>query len=75
MSEFYWTAYNNSTFLNGHRKAKSLLAAVKAARRYLRFELHGEGKIMYFDGDGDVIRTDEFNIFTKWKWVIAKEKH
>ena len=62
-----WTASNNSSFLNGSRKAKSMLAAVRAARIYLRGELYGEGVITYFE-DGQVIRYDEKSIFTNFKW-------
>ena len=38
-----WTASNNSSFLDGCREASSIAAAVRAARRYIRYELCGEG--------------------------------
>ena len=66
---FYWTASNNSTFLNGYREAKNMLSAVRQARSYLRNELYGEGTISFYDDlDSDPTRQDEKSIFTGNKW-------
>jgi len=68
----YWTAKNNSSYLNGHRAAKTLIGAVRAARRYVDGELYGEGKI-YFrvapDSSLDPIRIDSKSIFTGFRWT------
>jgi hypothetical protein len=70
----YWTAENNSSFLNGHRSAKTLRGAVIAARRYIDGELYGEGTA-YFrtapDSCLDPIRIDSKSIFTGFKWVTT----
>ncbi|MDR1658874.1 MAG: hypothetical protein LBR94_00845 [Desulfovibrio sp.] len=68
----YWTANNNSGFLNGYRCAATMLAAVRDARAYIRGELFGEGKAYFFDGQpteyDEPIRTDERSIFTGYRW-------
>jgi hypothetical protein len=71
----YWSAKNNSSFLNGCRKAASLRAAVRDARRYLDGELYGEGTITYYDDPECFypIREDEKSIFTGYKWVKRTE--
>lgn len=69
----YWTASNNSSFLNGFRVAKSLRAAIIAARRYVDNELYGEGKISFLDGPDScacLLRQDEKSIFTGYKWRV-----
>lgn len=67
----YWSASNNSSFLNGHREAPTLLAAVRAGRAYLRNELNGEGSISFFHDPEDMpFRVDQFSMFTGWKWEI-----
>lgn len=77
MTTIYWTAKNNSSYLNGYRQAASMLAAVRDARYYLRNELYGEGVIYYFDSDpsqddgmydSEPCRTDERSIFTGFRW-------
>jgi hypothetical protein len=65
---YYWTARNNSSYLNGRRYASSLLAAVRAARSYVRNELYGEGSFTVY-ADGYPVRHDERSIFTQYKWV------
>jgi len=40
-----WSAKNNNSYLNGSRKAKSIRAAVRAARAYVRGELYGQGTL------------------------------
>lgn len=67
---YYWTARNNSSFLNGRRSAKTLRAAVIAARKYVCGELYGEGEITFFDANGNVVRRDEKSIFTGQKWQV-----
>lgn len=67
MSAITWTASNNSSFLDGCREASSLAAAVRAARRYVRYELYGEGKATIFE-DGNPVRQDECSIHTKYRW-------
>lgn len=62
-----WTAKNNSSFLHGSRPAKSLAAAVRAARSYIRGELYGEGRATIFE-DGIPVRHDERSIHTGFKW-------
>ena len=71
--KIYWTASNNSTFLNGHREAKNMLCAVRDGRRYLRYELYGEGSITFYDDPEceQPIRQDTKNIFTGHKWEIT----
>jgi hypothetical protein len=73
----YWTARNNSSFLNGFRRAPNILAAVRDARHYLRNELYGEGEIVYYesnpaladwDNPGHPCRIDERTIFTRFRW-------
>ena len=66
-----WAAKNNSSFLNGSRKAKSMRAAITAGRRYVLGELYGEGVITVFD-NGRPVREDEKSIFTNQKWVTKK---
>lgn len=67
MKKVTWTAKNNSSFLNGQRSAQSIQAAVKAARKYIREELYGEGTATIFV-DSSPVRQDECSIFTKFKW-------
>ena len=70
----YWSAHNNSTYLNGCRAAKTMRSAVKDARTYLKNELYGEGIIHYFENKdfSSPIRTDEKSIFTKFRWKVRK---
>ena len=72
MSKIEWTASNSSSFLNGTREAKSLAAAVRAARRYIRYELYGEGKATIFK-DGNTVRQDECSIHTGFKWEVRTD--
>ena len=72
MSKIEWSASNSSSFLNGSRQAKSLAAAVRAARRYIRGELYGEGKATIFD-DGNPVRQDECSIHTGLKWEVRTD--
>jgi hypothetical protein len=67
MAKIEWTASNNSSFLNGNCKAKSVLAAVRAARKYVFGELYGEGSLTIFV-DGQPVRQDEKSMFTGYKW-------
>ena len=66
-----WSAKNSSSYLNGSRSAPSILAAVRAARAYVRGELHGEGVITIYK-NGQPVRQDERSIFTGFRWVSAK---
>lgn len=68
----YWTASNNSTFLNGCRSAKNMLTAVRDGRKYLRGELYGEGIITFYDSPhrDHPIRQDSKNIFTGHRWEV-----
>jgi hypothetical protein len=63
-----WTAKNNSSYLNGSRAAPTILAAVRAARAYVRGELYGEGTLIVMV-DGEPVRRDERSIFTCFQWV------
>jgi hypothetical protein len=65
-----WTAKNNSSYLNGSRPAPSILAAVRAARAYVRGELYGEGTFIIMV-DGYPVRRDERSIFTGFRWVTT----
>ena len=65
-----WTASNKSSFLNGSRSAPTILAAVRAARAYVRGELYGEGTI-FIMVDGELVRRDERSIFTRFQWVTS----
>lgn len=66
-----WSAKNNSSYLNGSRSAPTILAAVRAARAYVRGELYGEGEITIYV-DGQPVRRDERSIFTGFQWASAK---
>jgi hypothetical protein len=66
-----WSAKNNSSYLNGSRTAPTILAAVRAARSYVRGELYGEGVITIFV-NGYPVREDERSIFTGFRWVSSK---
>ena len=63
-----WSAKNNSSYLNGSRSAPSILAAVRAARAYVRGELYGDGTLTIY-ADGQPVRRDERSIFTGFRWV------
>lgn len=64
-----WTASNNSSFLDGSRSAKTLLSAVRAARRYVTHELYGDGVIQFYDDGNDTpFRIDACTIFTGYRW-------
>ena len=63
-----WTAKNNSSYLNGSRAAPTILAAVRAARAYVRGELYGEGTLIVMV-DGEPVRRDERSIFTGFRWT------
>ena len=70
----YWTAYNNSSYLAGHRTANTLRAAVRDARRYLRDELQNEGIIRYYDSldaleQDHPCRVDERSLQTGYRWL------
>ena len=65
-----WTAKNNSSYLNGSRPAPTILAAVRAARAYVRGELYGEGTLFVMV-DGELVRRDERSIFTGFRWVTV----
>jgi hypothetical protein len=65
-----WTASNNSSYLVGEREASTVLAAVRAARSYIRYELYGEGKAT-ISVNGVPVRTDERSIFTGFRWVVT----
>ena len=65
-----WSAKNNSSYLSGSRKAKSVLAAVRAGRDYVRGELYGEGIVTIYE-NGNPVRQDERSIFTGFVWSIA----
>lgn len=62
-----WSAKNNSSFLNGSRKAKTVRSAVRDARAYLMGELNGEGTITYYENEV-AFREDEKSIFTRFRW-------
>lgn len=64
-----WSAKNNSSYLNGSRSAPSILAAVRAARAYVRGELYGEGTLTIYV-DGQPVREDERSIFTGYRWSV-----
>jgi hypothetical protein len=65
-----WTASNNSSYLVGEREASTVLAAVRAARSYIRYELYGEGKAT-ISVNGVPVRADERSIFTGFRWVVT----
>lgn len=44
------------------------MAAVRAARAYVRGELYGEGTLVIMM-DGVPVRRDERSIFTRYRWV------
>jgi len=70
MKKITWSASNNSTYLNRSRSAKSMLAAVRAARAYVRGELYGEGTLTIYV-DGHPVRQDERSIFTGFAWATC----
>jgi hypothetical protein len=51
MADIFWTASNANSYLCGFRRAKSMLAAVRAARHFVINELRGDGEIVYCDTD------------------------
>lgn len=68
MKKITWSASNNSSYLNGSRTAPTILAAVRAARAYVRGELYGEGTLTILV-DGASVRRDERSIFTRFRWM------
>lgn len=70
MSTITWTASNNSSYLNGERTASSRLAAIRAARAYIRGELHGEGSATVFE-DGEPVAQTERSMFTGYRWITT----
>ena len=64
-----WSAKNNSSYLNGSRSAPTILAAVRAARAYVRGELYGDGTLTIYV-DGQPVREDERSIFTGYRWSV-----
>lgn len=78
MTTYYWTAKNNSNFLNGYRTANTLRGAVRAARAYVEGELYGEGTLEIYtmnpnEHNAIPCRTDEKSIFTKNKWKTLEQ--
>ena len=67
MNTYTWTAKNNSSFLNGTRSASSKIAAVRAAKAYVRGELYGEGTATIYC-DGQPVEQHERSIFTGMTW-------
>ena len=72
----YWTASNNSSFLNGLRREKTLIGAVRAARKYIRGELYGEGTASFYENSdglvsGTPIRIDSKTMFTGYRWEVS----
>jgi len=65
-----WSAKNNSSYLNGSQKAKSVLAAVRAGRAYVRGELYGDGIVTIYK-NGNPVRQDERSIFTGFTWSVS----
>ena len=70
MSKVTWSAKNNSSFLNGERKATTVLAAVRAAREYIRGELYGEGVATIYV-DGNPVKQTERSIHTGYVWTTT----
>jgi hypothetical protein len=70
----YWSASNNSTVMTQRRQAYSLRSAILAARSFHANELYLEGKITFYNEEGDIIRTEEKTIQTSHKWLIIGEK-
>ena len=68
MAAITWSAKNNSSFLNGVRRANTMRGAVTAAKRYVEGELYGEGTIIICV-DGQPVRIIERSIFTRYRWV------
>lgn len=68
-----WTASNNSSFLNGSRQAKSVTAAVRAGRNYIRNELYGEGTLTIYDNE-QIVRIDRRDIFTSYRWTTDTDQ-
>ena len=67
MNIITWSAKNNNSYLNGSRKAKSILAAVRAAKAYIRGELYGEGMATIYV-NGEETRYIERSIQTGYIW-------
>lgn len=70
-AEITWSASNHSSYLNGSRRATSLLAAVRASRVYWRYELYGEGVITIY-ANGEPIREDRNDLSTGHRWVTVQ---
>lgn len=71
MGKITWSAKNDSYYLNGQESAKSVRAAVIAARHYLENEMMGYGRITIYE-DGEAIRQDEKSIWTSYRWRVTK---
>jgi hypothetical protein len=71
----YWTAKNNSSFLNGHRSAKTLIGAVRDARRYVDGELYGEGTIYYRSAPDSCLEPVRIDVKSRayGKWTTSKK--
>jgi len=69
MNKITWSAEGNSGFLNGQREACTVRAAVRAARKYIRTELGGEGSLVIYV-DGEAVREDSRTIFTGYRWKV-----
>jgi hypothetical protein len=66
-----WTAYNNSTFLDGEERARTVRGAIRAAKQYADGELFGEGTII-ISADGVVIRRLEAGLLAgtqRFHWI------
>lgn len=63
-----WSASGNSSYINGGGSASSVLAAIRAARNYIRNELYGVGvSVIYVDGEP--MCRDERSLNTGMRWV------
>lgn len=75
---YEWTACNPYNYLNGVVKARTLLGAVRAGRKYVEGELGGEGEIRIWESiDGGrtwkLVRTDEKGILSMTGWAVRHE--
>jgi hypothetical protein len=68
-SNITWNAGNNSTYMTRSRAANTVLGANRAARKFIRNELFGEGSATIYV-DAHPFMSIERSIFTKFQWVM-----
>lgn len=72
---YYYSGSNNSTYMIGSRRAKTLQTATRKALDYLRGELMREGRVHIFaQEDQPPILTFERSIHTGYRCIRTNDK-